>query len=51
MIVEIPDLDVIFGLVLAFIGGLVTLFVYSRLKSISASNDQTKADSDRKSVV
>ncbi len=47
MIVEIPDLDVIFGLVLAFIGGLVTLFVYSRLKSISASNDQTKADSER----
>ena len=47
MIVEIPDLDVIFGLVLAFIGGLVTLFVYSRLKSISTSNDQTKADSER----
>ncbi len=47
MIVEIPDLDVIFGLVLAFIGGLVTLFVYSKLKSISASNDQTKADSER----
>ena len=36
MIIEIPDLDVIFGLVLAFIGGLVTLFVYSKLKSISA---------------
>ena len=47
MIVEIPDLDVIFGLVLAFIGGLVTLFVYSKLKSISVSNDQTKADSER----
>ena len=47
MIVEIPDLDVIFGLVLAFIGGLVTLFVYSKLKSISASNDQTKQDSER----
>jgi len=47
MIIEIPDLDVIFGLVLAFIGGLVTLFVYSRLKSISTSNDQTKADSER----
>ena len=47
MIVEIPDLDVIFGLVLAFIGGLVTLFIYSKLKSISASNDQTKADSER----
>jgi len=47
MLVEIPDLDVIFGLVLAFIGGLVTLFVYSRLKTVSASNDQTKADSER----
>ena len=47
MIIEIPDLDVIFGLVLAFIGGLVTLFIYSKLKSISASNDQTKADSER----
>ena len=47
MLVEIPDLDVIFGLILAFIGGLVTLFVYSKLKSISASNDQTKADSER----
>ena len=47
MIVEIPDLDVIFGLVLAFIGGLVTLFVYSRLKAVSASNDQTKADLER----
>ena len=47
MIVEIPELDVIFGLVLAFIGGLFTLFVYSRLKVNSASNDQTKADSER----
>ena len=42
-----PDLDVILGLVLAFIGGLVTLFVYSKLKVISASNDQTKADLER----
>ena len=47
MIIEIPDLDVIFGLVLAFIGGLFTLFVYSRLKRVSTSNDQTKADSER----
>ena len=47
MIIEIPDLDVIFGLVLAFIGGLVTLFVYSKLKVISASNEQTKQDSER----
>ncbi|MDC0063752.1 helix-turn-helix domain-containing protein [Candidatus Nitrosopelagicus sp.] len=47
MLVEIPDLDVIFGLMLAFIGGLFTLFVYSRLKSVSASNDQIKADSER----
>ena len=47
MIIEIPDLDVIFGLILAFIGGLVTLFVYSKLKAVSTSNDQTKADSER----
>ena len=47
MLVEIPDLDVIFGLVLAFIGGLFTLFVYSKLKAISASNNQTKQDSER----
>jgi predicted transcriptional regulator len=47
MIIEIPELDVIFGLVLAFIGGLFTLFVYSRLKVDSTSNDQTKADSER----
>ncbi|MBT3474126.1 MAG: MarR family transcriptional regulator [Thaumarchaeota archaeon] len=47
MLVEIPDLDVIFGLVLAFIGGLFTLFVYSKLKADSASNKQTKADSER----
>ena len=47
MIIEIPELDVIFGLVLAFIGGLFTLFVYSRLKADSASNEQTKADSER----
>ena len=47
MLVEIPDLDVIFGLVLAFISGLFTLFVYSRLKADSASNDKTKADSER----
>ena len=47
MIVEIPELDVIFGLVLAFIGGLFTLFVYSRLKADLASNEQTKADSER----
>ena len=47
MIVDIPELDVMFGLVLAFIGGLFTLFVYSRLKADSASNNQTKADSER----
>ena len=47
MIIEIPDLDVIFGLVLAFIGGLITLFVYSKLKAVSACNDQTKVDSER----
>ena len=47
MIVEIPALDVILGLVLAFIGGLTTLFVYSKLKAISASNNQTQADSER----
>ena len=47
MIIEIPDLDVILGLILAFIGGLVTLFVYSKLKAISASNDQTKAALER----
>ena len=47
MLVEIPDLDVIFGLILAFIGGLFTLFAYSKLKSISASNEQTKQDSER----
>ena len=47
MIIEIPDLGVILGLILAFIGGLVTLFVYSKLKAISASNDQTKADLER----
>ena len=47
MLVEIPDLNVIFGLVSAFIGGLFTLFVYSRLKADSASNKQIKADSER----
>jgi len=47
MIIEIPDLDVIFWLVLAFIGGLFTLFIYSRIKGVSTSNDQTKADSER----
>ena len=47
MIIETPELDVIFGLVLAFIGGLFTLFIYSRIKGVSTSNDQTKADSER----
>ena len=47
MMVEIPDPSVILGLVLAFLGGLVTLFIYSRLKVVSASNDQIKADSER----
>ena len=47
MIVEIPDLDVILGLVLAFIGGLTTLFVYSKLKAISTSNNPTQAGSER----
>ena len=47
MLVEIPELDVILGLILAFIGGLFTLFVYSRIKGVSASKDQTKADSER----
>ncbi len=45
--VEIPDPVVILGLVLAFLGGLVTLFVYSRLKAVSTSNEQIKADSER----
>ena len=47
MLVEIPDLNVIFGLVSAFIGGLFTLFIYSRIKGVSASNNQTRADSER----
>ena len=47
MLVEIPDLNVIFGLVSAFIGGLFTLFVYSRLKADSTSNNQIKVDSER----
>ena len=47
MLVEIPELDVIFGLMLAFIGGLFTLFTYSRIKGVSASKDQTKVDSER----
>ena len=47
MIIEIPNLDVILGLILAFIGGLVTLFVYSKLKAVSVSNEQIKADSER----
>ena len=47
MMVEIPDPVVILGFVLAFLGGLVTLFVYSRLKAVSTSNDQIKADSER----
>ena len=47
MFIELPELDVIFGLVLAFIGGLFTLFVYSRLRADSTSNDQIKADSER----
>ena len=47
MIVEIPDVDVLLGFVLAFFGGLFTLFVYSKLKAISASNTQTQADSER----
>tara|TARA_Y100000590_G_scaffold2989_1_gene3977 strand:- start:3576 stop:4175 length:600 start_codon:yes stop_codon:yes gene_type:complete len=47
MMVEIPDPVVILGLVLAFLGGLVTLFVYSRLKAVSTSNEQIKADSER----
>jgi len=47
MLVEIPELDVIFGLVSAFIGGLFTLFTYSRIKANSTSKDQTKVDSER----
>ena len=35
------------GLCWPFIGGLFTLFIYSRLKADSASNNQTKADSER----
>ena len=45
--VEIPDPVVILGFVLAFLGGLVTLFVYSRLKAVSASNNQIGVDSER----
>ena len=47
MIVEIPDPEIILAVVLPVFVGLFSLFVYLRIRQISAFNIQNKADSDR----
>ena len=47
MIVEIPDPEVILAVVLPVFVGLFSLFVYLRIRQISAFNSQNKVDSDR----
>ena len=47
MIVEIPDPEIILAVVLPVFVGLFSLFVYLRIRQISAFNTQNKADSDR----
>ena len=36
MLVEVPDPAVILGIVLAFLGGLVTLYIYTKLRRVGA---------------
>ena len=47
MLVEIPDPNVILGVILPIFVGLFSLFVYLKIRQISGSNAQNKADMDR----
>ena len=35
MLVEVPDPSILLGIVLAFLGGLVTLYLYTKLRRVS----------------
>ena len=47
MLVEIPDPNVILGVILPIFVGLFSLFAYLKIRQISGSNAQNKADMDR----
>ena len=47
MLVEIPDPEVILGVVLPVFVGLFSLFAYLKIRQISGSNSKNKADLER----
>ena len=47
MLVEIPDPNVILGVILPIFVGLFSLFAYLKIRQISGSNTQNKADMER----
>ena len=47
MLVEIPDPNVILGVILPIFVGLFSLFAYLKIKQISGSNAQNKAEMER----
>ena len=38
MLIEVPDPSVILGIVLAFLGGLVTLYLHSKLRRVNVAD-------------
>ena len=47
MLVEIPDPEVILGVILPVFVGLFSLFAYLKIRQISGSNSKNKADLER----
>ena len=47
MLVEIPDPNVILGVILPIFVGLFSLFAYLKIRQISGSNAQNKAEMER----
>ena len=48
MLVEIPDLDVLIGIFIAFVGGLFAIVIYNKVKPlIKSKSEQIKSYTDR----
>ena len=47
MLVEIPDPIIILGIVLGFLAGAVTLFLYSKLRLVGSLQNNGPADNQR----
>ena len=47
MLVEVPDPSILLGIVLAFLGGLVTLYLYTKLRRVSGMERFTPSSFER----